>query len=73
MYIIEYVAMPIGLEPPALFSELALGSTAEEAKDQADTHLPAVMAKYGARGYRILDRNKQRVAIGPEGFRDAKP
>ena len=71
MYIIEYVATPVGLEPPVLYSELALGSTTEEAKDQADIHLPAMTAKYGARGYRILDKNKHRVAIGPEGFQDA--
>ena len=71
MYIIEYVTTPIGPEPPALFSELALGSTPEEAKDQADTHLPAMIAKYGARGYRIIDKNKNRVAIGPAGFQDA--
>ena len=71
MYIIEYVTKPIGPEPPALYSELALGSTTEEAKDQADTHLPAMIAKYAACGYRILDENKQRVAIGPEGFQDA--
>lgn len=71
MYIIEYVASPIGVEHPVLFDELALGSTPEEAKDQADTHLPAMKAKYGARGYRIFDKNKQRVATGPEGFQDA--
>lgn len=70
MYIIEYVATPVDAGPPALFSELALGSTPEEAKDQADTHLPAMRAKYGARGYRIIDKNKQRVAIGPAGFED---
>ncbi len=68
MFIIEYVASPIGVEPPTLFDELALGSTLEEAKDQADTHLPAMKAKYGARGYRIFDKNKHRVAIGPSGF-----
>jgi hypothetical protein len=61
----------MGLKTPALCSELALGSTTEEAKDQADRHLPSIMAKYGARGYCILDENKQRVAIGPGDFRDA--
>jgi hypothetical protein len=71
MYIIEYIATPIGPEPPTLFSELALGSTPEEAKDQADTRLPTLMEKFGARGYRIIDRNKQCVGIGPEGFLDA--
>ena len=70
MYIIEYVATPIGLAKPVLYSELALGSTMEEAKDQADTHLPKMTAKYGARGYRIIDKNKQRVAAGPAGFED---
>lgn len=71
MYIIEYVASPVGFAHPTLFSELALGSTSEEAKDQADTHLPKMTAKYGARGYRIFDKDKRRVATGPEGFQDA--
>jgi hypothetical protein len=71
MFIIEYVASPIGVEHPALFDELALGSTVEEAKDQADTHLPAMKAKYGAHGYRIIDRDKRHVAFGPPGFVDA--
>ncbi|MFT3732215.1 MAG: hypothetical protein QM780_12495 [Hyphomicrobium sp.] len=70
MFVIEYVASPIGVEHPVLFDELALGSTVEEAKDQADTHLPAMQAKYGARGYRIFDRDKRRVATGPAGFSD---
>jgi hypothetical protein len=70
MFIIEYVASPAGRDHQTLFDELALGSTIEEAKDQADTHLPAMQAKYGARGYRIFDKNKQRVAWGPEGFTD---
>ncbi|MES1179671.1 MAG: hypothetical protein ABUL43_00585 [Hyphomicrobium sp.] len=68
MFIIEYIASPVGRDHPALFDELALGSTVEEAKDQADTHLPAMKAKYGAQGYRIFDKNKQRVAVGPPGF-----
>ena len=71
MFIIEYFAPPIGQQPRAPFSELALGSTTEEAMDQADTHLPTLMEKYGALGYRIFDSNQQCVAIGPEGFLDA--
>ncbi|MBS0233275.1 MAG: hypothetical protein JSR99_07290 [Proteobacteria bacterium] len=70
MFIIEYVASPAGRDRPRVFDELALGSTIEEAKDQADVHLPAMKAKYGAQGYRIIDKNKQRVAVGPEGFSD---
>ena len=68
MHIIEYLATPVGKEPRAIYTELALGSTAEEAMDQANTHLPKMTAKYGAQGYRIVDSNKQCVGIGPEGF-----
>ncbi len=74
MYIIEYIAMPkdpAGSGQPTLFDELALGSTPEEAKDQADMHLPAMTKKYGARGYRIIDRDKRCVGVGPVGFLDA--
>lgn len=70
MYLIEYLSTSSN-QPPAIYTELALGSTAEEAMDQADTHLPHMTAKFGAQGYRIVDRNKQCVAIGPEGFLDA--
>lgn len=71
MFIIEYVASPAGKDRSKVFDELALGSTVEEAKDQADTHLPTMKAKYGAQGYRIFDRDKRRVAVGPKGFCDA--
>ena len=40
MYLIEYIAMSSSGERPVLLSELALGSTPEEAKDHADTRLP---------------------------------
>jgi hypothetical protein len=72
MYIIEYVSSPIGSDTPALHIELALGTTVEEAKDQADTHLRAAMAKFGARGYRILGEGNIRVAIGPEKYRETQ-
>ncbi len=68
MHIIEYLATSAGKEPPAIYTELALGSTAEEAMDQANTHLPRMKAKYGAQGYRIVDGDKRCVGIGPEGF-----
>jgi hypothetical protein len=71
VYIIEYLATTAGPEPPSLYMELALGSTPEEAMDQANTHLPSLTNKYGAQGYRILDSNKQCVGIGPEGFLNA--
>jgi len=71
MFIIEYIATPKGSAQPTLFDELALGSTPEEAKDQADTHLPLMMEKYGAKGYRIIDREKRCIGIGPVGFLDA--
>jgi hypothetical protein len=70
MYVIEYLAAPIG-QPPALLSELALGSTPEVAKDHADTRLPVLREKFGAQGYRIFDKNKQCIGIGPVGFLDA--
>lgn len=68
MHIIEYLATSAGKEAPAIYTELALGSTAEEAMDQANTHLPRMKAKYGAQGYRIVDGDKRCVGIGPEGF-----
>ena len=71
MYIIEYIALPSGPETPVLFSELALGSTPEEAKDHADMRLPALKQKYGAEGYRILNGNHECIGIGPVGFLDA--
>ncbi|MBY0559803.1 hypothetical protein [Hyphomicrobium sp.] len=67
MYLIEYLSTPAG-QPPTIYTELALGSTPEEAMDQADTHLPKMATKFGAQGYRIIDSNKQCVGIGPEGF-----
>ncbi|MGO4682125.1 hypothetical protein [Hyphomicrobium sp. 2TAF46] len=67
MYLIEYLSAPAG-QPPTIYTELALGSTPEEAMDQADTHLPKMATKFGAQGYRIVDSNKQCVGIGPEGF-----
>ncbi|CCB66486.1 hypothetical protein [Hyphomicrobium sp. MC1] len=67
MYIIEYLSTPAG-QQPTIHMELALGSTAEEAMDQADTHLPKMAAKYGAQSYRIIDRDKRCVGIGPIGF-----
>jgi len=70
MYVIEYLATPVG-KPPALLSELALGSTPEEAKDHADTRLPVLREKFGAQGYRILNKNNECIGIGPEGFLDA--
>ncbi len=66
MYIIEYLSTIN--QPPEIYAELALGSTAEEAMDQANTHLPKMASKYGVLSYRILDREKQCVGIGPEGF-----
>lgn len=71
MFIVQYVATPIGLDAPVLHSELVAGSCIEEAKDYADTHLSNAIAKYGARGYQIMDQSNNRVAIGPEGFGDA--
>lgn len=68
MHIIEYLATSASKKSPAIYTELALGSTAEEAMDQANTHLPKMTAKYGAQSYRIIDSNKQCVGIGPEGF-----
>jgi hypothetical protein len=70
MYLIEYLATLIG-KPPALLSELALGSTPEEAMDHADTRLPVLREKFGVQGYRIFDENKQCIGIGPVGFLDA--
>jgi hypothetical protein len=70
MYIIEYLAKSGG-RPPALYTELALGSTPEEAMDQANTHLAKMTSKYGAQGYRIIDSEKRCVGIGPEGFLSA--
>ncbi len=67
MHIIEYLATSAG-KPPAVYTELALGSTPEEAMDQANTHLPRMKAKYGAQGYRIVDSDKRCVGLGPEGF-----
>ena len=66
MYLIEYLIEPLE-DAPAVHSELALGTTLEEAIDQADRHLTAAAAKYNARGYRIVGANKVRVAIGPQG------
>jgi hypothetical protein len=71
MFIIEYISTPKASGEPALFEELALGSTPEEAKDQADMRLPSMMEKYGALGYRIIDKEKRCVGIGPVGFLDA--
>jgi hypothetical protein len=71
MFIVQYVATPIGPDAPVLHSELVSGTCIEEAKDYANTHLPNAASKYGARGYRIMDQNNNRVAIGPEGFSDA--
>ncbi len=67
MYIIEYLSTS-SRQPPETYAELALGSTAEEAMDQANTHLAKMTAKYGVRSYRILDSDKRCVGIGPEGF-----
>lgn len=67
MYIIEYMSKPAD-GPRTSHIELALGSTAEEAADQANMHLPKMASKYGALCYRILDRNKDCVGIGPQGF-----
>ena len=67
MYLIEYLSTSAN-QPPATYTELALGSTAEEAMDQANTHLPKMTAKFGAQGYRIIDSNKHCVGIGPVGF-----
>lgn len=68
MFIIEYLATPKGGDCKQYYSELALGSTPEEARDQADTHMPAMSMKYGACAYRIFDSEKRCVAIGPEGI-----
>lgn len=68
MFIIEYLVTPKDAEARKYYSELALGSTAEEARDQADTHFPTVSNKYGVCSYRIFDADKRCVAIGPEGF-----
>jgi hypothetical protein len=65
MFIIEYHG-GAKAEP---HSELALGSTLAEARDQADTHLEKMKAKFGAVGYRIIDRDKKCVATGPAGFK----
>jgi hypothetical protein len=70
MYKVEFVKTPSGPDAPVLHSELALTKSVEEAKDFADTHLPAVKAKFGANSYRIVDENNIRIAIGPEGYRD---
>jgi hypothetical protein len=67
MFLIEYLSTSDD-RSRATYTELALGSTAEEAMDQADTHLPRMAVEYGAGGYRIIDSNKQCVGIGPEGF-----
>ncbi|MBS0239334.1 MAG: hypothetical protein JSR89_13000 [Proteobacteria bacterium] len=67
VYLIEYLSAPAG-QTPTIYTELALGSTPEEAMDQADTHLPKMATKFGAQGYRIIDSNKQCIGIGPEGF-----
>ena len=65
MYVIEYVASPIGLDLPILHAELANGCTVDEAIHQAVHRLPALNAKYGAEGYRIFDKHRARVVIGP--------
>lgn len=65
MYLIEYVAMPNVQGAPVLHSELALGTTVEEARDQADSHLAAASQKFGAKGYRILGKDSVQVAVGP--------
>lgn len=70
VYIIEYLATS-EKQPPAIYMELALGSTPEEAMDQANVHLPKIAAAYGAQGYRIIGSNKQCVGMGPQGFLDA--
>jgi hypothetical protein len=67
MFIIEYLSRSTE-GARALHTELALGSTAEEAMDQANTHLPKMTAKHGAIGYRILNSEKECVGIGPKGF-----
>ena len=54
MYVIEYVASPIGLDSPILHAELANGCTVDEAIHQAVHRLPALNAKYGAKGYQIF-------------------
>lgn len=71
MFIIEYISKAASEGQPKSYSELALGSTVSEARDQADTHLAAMTAKYGAVGYRIIDKEKQCVATGPKGFQDS--
>jgi hypothetical protein len=67
MYIIEYLSTTVG-QQPTIHMELALGSTAEEAMDQANTHLPKRAVQYGAQSYRILDHDKRCIGIGPVGF-----
>ena len=67
MFVIEYLSQSPNGER-ALHTELALGSTAEEAMDQANTHLPKMASKYGAVGFRILDADKECIGIGPKGY-----
>jgi hypothetical protein len=65
LFIIEYFTRRAGPDAPPLHSELALGHSLEEAKDQAESHFTAARAKFGASGYRILDEEKQLVGGGP--------
>lgn len=67
MYLIEYLSTSTN-RPSATYTELALGSTPEEAMDQANTHMPKLAAKFGAQSYRIIDPDKRCVGIGPVGF-----
>ena len=65
MYVIEYVASPIGLNSPILHAELAIGCTVDEAIHQAVHRLPALNAKYGAEGYQIFDKHRARSRHRP--------
>ena len=65
MYKVEFVATRSSAVAAVVHAELALTRSLEEAKDLADTHLPAIKAKYGATGYRIIDENNT-VVTGPK-------
>jgi hypothetical protein len=60
---IVYVDTSTGVGGDALFWEFA--KTEDEAQIKARAHLPLVRARFGAVGYRILDRAGSPIAAGP--------
>ncbi len=60
---IVYVDTSTGVGGDPLFWEFA--KTEDEALIKARAHLPLVRARFGALGYRILDRAGSQIAVGP--------